>query len=222
MTPDTPIIEPKTKVCTVCKLPRDLRLFNKHHQTKDGLGTDCRLCKTQRQRERIEQSKLKGLCVRCDEPNDRLPKLLCSSCQAKNSPAVRAARQKRLAQGLCYLCGKNPQLAGKLCIPCWWKAFCQNALGDAKRVAEMQGLWEKQNHRCALSWRGLTLGVDASIDHIIPRSKGGTDEIINLRWVHRWVNWGRSNLSDEEYVSLSRDVVKMHEITVIQRENDVD
>lgn len=34
-----------------------------------------------------------------------------------------------------------------------------------------------------------------SLDHIVPRSKGGTDEIANLRTAHRWCNSVRGDLS---------------------------
>lgn len=52
-------------------------------------------------------------------------------------------------------------------------------------------LLEGQGGRCAIC--GSAIGADASIDHILPRSLGGSNRQTNLRLVHRSCNRRRSN-----------------------------
>lgn len=72
---------------------------------------------------------------------------------------------------------------------------------------EFWKLAKKQKLICALTGRKLT-GDTMSVDHIIPLSNGGTNDISNLRFVHVDVNYARRNLPDEIFVKLCEDVVK--------------
>ena len=64
--------------------------------------------------------------------------------------------------------------------------------------------WKSQKGMCALT--GRKLGRDAHLDHIIARAKGGTDSSANLRWLCPDVNYAKRYLTDEELISLCRDV----------------
>lgn len=66
--------------------------------------------------------------------------------------------------------------------------------------------WKRQRGRCALS--GRKLDRTAHIDHIIPRSRGGSNKIDNLQFLTREVNIAKSNLTDDEFIQLCLDVVK--------------
>src|SRR5208283_3738293 len=67
---------------------------------------------------------------------------------------------------------------------------------------------ETQNYKCALSDIQLVPGVNASIDHICPVSKGGTSELDNLQWVLLPLNRGKGNLTADEFVELCRAVAR--------------
>jgi hypothetical protein len=60
---------------------------------------------------------------------------------------------------------------------------------------------------CALTGWPLEYGKTASIDHIIPKSRGGDSTLRNLRWVDKRVNFAKRDLSDEEFIVLCRAVV---------------
>lgn len=66
--------------------------------------------------------------------------------------------------------------------------------------AELSRLWKTQRGRCALT--GMRLDRSAELDHIVPRSRGGGDEIGNLRWTVELINQAKRNLKDDEFIAL--------------------
>ncbi len=68
-------------------------------------------------------------------------------------------------------------------------------------------LIEKQGYRCAISGAELTPDI-ASLDHIIPVSKGGKHAVDNVAWVHAEINRMKGQLSLDEFVSLCSRVVQ--------------
>jgi hypothetical protein len=68
-------------------------------------------------------------------------------------------------------------------------------------------LIEEQGYRCKLS--GIELTPDtASLDHIIPVSKGGEHCVGNVAWVHEEINRMKGQLSVEEFIALCLKVVQ--------------
>lgn len=67
-------------------------------------------------------------------------------------------------------------------------------------------LWKRQRGLCALSGRPLT--KTAEIDHIIPKVRGGTGDLCNLRWVTKEANRAKRDLMDDEFISLCQDCAR--------------
>ena len=70
-------------------------------------------------------------------------------------------------------------------------------------------LWKlakRQKLICSLTGRKLTRET-ISLDHIKPYSKGGTNEITNLRLVHIDANMAKQTLNDEEFLQLCKEIV---------------
>jgi len=80
---------------------------------------------------------------------------------------------------------------------------------ETVKASELRLLLEKQQYRCAYSGRGLTPET-ASVDHITPISRGGSNSLDNLAIVHLEVNLAKSSMTREEFVSMCRDVVAQH------------
>lgn len=71
----------------------------------------------------------------------------------------------------------------------------------------LRAMWEHQRGLCGLTGQPMDLD-DASLDHIVPRSRGGTSWLANLRWTTKAANRAKSDLLDEEFVALCAQVLQ--------------
>jgi hypothetical protein len=71
----------------------------------------------------------------------------------------------------------------------------------------LAALWRSQRGLCALT--GVRLGRTANLDHIIPKARGGSDHIGNLRWVSFSANMLKRDLLDEELFEIAVQVVSV-------------
>ena len=77
---------------------------------------------------------------------------------------------------------------------------------DKKASAEaLVKLIEAQEYRCQLS--GVLLKPStASLDHKVPVSSGGSDELENLQWVSTEVNRAKGSMSQESFIAMCKRV----------------
>jgi predicted nucleic acid-binding Zn ribbon protein len=68
------------------------------------------------------------------------------------------------------------------------------------RSTMREAIYERDGHECWLCGEAVDYTADAkrddwapSLDHVVPRSKGGTHDASNLRTAHRWCNSVRSD-----------------------------
>jgi 5-methylcytosine-specific restriction endonuclease McrA len=71
--------------------------------------------------------------------------------------------------------------------------------------AQVRELLERQRYRCALTGRELTPG-EATIDHVVPMSKGGSDCASNAQIIIAEVNRAKGQMSNVDFVKLCVDV----------------
>lgn len=71
-------------------------------------------------------------------------------------------------------------------------------------------LIEEQEYQCALTGKRLTPAT-ASLDHIIPRSKGGEDIIENCQVIHMEVNRIKGVMTNDELIALCRVIVEVED-----------
>lgn len=70
-------------------------------------------------------------------------------------------------------------------------------------------LLESQGYRCALTGRELAPKT-ASLDHKLPATRGGTNEIENVWLVHSDINRAKGTMTAEEFIQLCHEVVRYH------------
>lgn len=71
---------------------------------------------------------------------------------------------------------------------------------------ELESIWAAQGGLCALT--GRVLDESAEIDHIIPKTRGGSDAVDNSRWVCRAANQAKRDLLDEEFYALCAEILE--------------
>lgn len=74
-----------------------------------------------------------------------------------------------------------------------------------KMTIALARIYYKQRGRCALS--GLKLDETAHLDHIVPRSKGGTNVSDNLQFLDPRVNAMKSNMMTDEFLAMCRTII---------------
>ena len=178
--------------------------------------TRCSNCRAKQcgKYDRIEQ----GICKRCKNPS--LPGVkMCQVHAEANAKRGRKTRQCRKNSGDCYLCGKGPPIQGaSICEKCWLEKAAKLHLGSYSRWHELKNLFDKQNI-CPYTGYQLLIGVNVSIDHIIPRAKGGLNEVDNLQYVYYGdvdINWMKGKLDDSEFKSIVLKIANHIQSTIIK------
>lgn len=190
-----------TRVCGKCQIAKPTEAFYPDPLIKKGRRKYCAECMEKVSNLKISQHRVPGICTQCDLPHDG-PGVCCSKC-LETRRQVYANRDKNC----CQSCHKPELITTLYCETCWLKDTARRLLGDRSFWADLKELFVKQNGLCALSGVPLRLGQNASLDHIIPSSKNGVDDISNYRWAHTKVNQLRGNLTDEEFYDLCVRVV---------------
>lgn len=92
--------------------------------------------------------------------------------------------------------------------PFRWRAqLLRRKLGWPITDDDLRSLWERQGGLCGLTGQPMDI-AEADVDHIIPRSRGGSDELSNLRWTTRAANQAKGDLLDEEFLALCAQVAE--------------
>ena len=95
-----------------------------------------------------------------------------------------------------------------------WFRYGETRKKNLKRLREY---WQDEyGGKCYLSGRELDMinGVNVELDHIIPKSKGGTNTLDNLGICTKDANQSKADMSVEEYLELCKDVLKHHGYTI--------
>ena len=161
-----------------------------------GLCDKCQI----RQNELLSTRKKEGLCAWCGKRPSTKGTPYCDICGERRTARWKALVSERKDKGLCPKCG-NIAVAGFSCEVCWFKNSSFNATGKYKNWRILKELLEGQGYLCVYTGRKLTIGVNASVDHIIPSSRGGDNSIENLQWVDLSINIMKRDMTHQEFLA---------------------
>ena len=150
---------------------------------------------------------LRGICVNCNNPRDSV-KYLCATCRQATAKYKKRLREKRKENGMCANCGATPEVfeGVPICLICWFKRISIAITGSRKYANPLHVLWNNQRGLCAYSDIPLVPGRNASIDHKIPKSLGGSNDVSNLQWVTKNINRLKGKLTHAEFVALCHHI----------------
>ena len=147
-----------------------------------------------------EKLALNNKCLYCKKDFDGKT-VICSSCIEQGKHKKRSLKQERQADGLCVKCGRNPPSGNtQNCRDCVFKIISAKNLGTEKRWKEISDLLDKQDGKCAYTKVTISPGQWASLDHIVPKNSGGSNDIENLQWVHVWINWAKKDMNESDFL----------------------
>jgi len=98
----------------------------------------------------------------------------------------------------------------RYCLKHWTDLIRNNSFGNEDKLTfNVLDLWLEQEGRCKITNVPLIPGKTASLDHIIPVSKGGSNDRDNLRFVHHAVNAFKNSMDEIDFKQTLRDLAPL-------------
>lgn len=151
-----------------------------------------------------------NLYPQCRTCEDKKAKQYRIDNQEINAIKAKEHRKKLRENGICVQCGQRKAefKNSSMCRMDYIKNICNATLRDSSRWEEIDNLLKEQNYKCALSGVDIDWGKRASIDHIIPRKKGGTHDIENLQMVHYNVNFMKMDMLMGDFLDMCAKILE--------------
>ena len=185
----------------------------------NGTTIYCRSCSSKiqenanarKEAKRKEWAKAGNLiCNGCGAHLENAEFKLCEKCRQYHrsySNKTRSARMERKSEtGSCAACSAQAMGKSRYCK----KHFLENILCKYGVPTDEYALfWEKleqQKFLCYYTGTEIIPGINASIDHRLPRSRGGKNDITNCVWCDRNINAFKRDATDEEFINLCKRI----------------
>jgi hypothetical protein len=178
--------------CMLCGRPRGKRGKSR-----------CDEC-VEARRLRYHEKKKGGICRNCKNPTNRPGGTFCSSCLSTQ----KRRRGERLALGVCLECAAARLPDNARCEIHYLRSVAKRTLGDRALAEGIKAILLAQDFICPFTGRKLTLGLDAALDHKLPKVRGGADAVENVQWIYAPINEMKSYRTDEEFLELVAEVYK--------------
>lgn len=158
--------------------------------------------------QRCSRSHGGGRCPRLARPGRKQ----CAECASNALRSIHGA----IARGMCRQCrGAQSDSPNRLCRRCWFGQVAVRRLGSCRHGPALADLFNAQRGRCALT--GVPLRIEpgpvtldsASLDHIVPSSRGGSNDPSNCRWVTAQVNSAKGSGTDDELLAMARSLLRV-------------
>jgi HNH endonuclease len=153
----------------------------------------CRKCKADAANDRRTKIK-KGQCVRCTQKAEG-GLLVCQNCRDKQRQTANANTANRHRKFFMYAVHQVKATRGG-----------RRRGGGTTTAIDLVRLWRRQRGLCAFTGRLLTR-YNAELDHILPQSRGGDNEVDNLQWTIKEANRAKQGLTDKEFIILCQEIV---------------
>lgn len=186
----------QTKICSICQEQKAITEFNKDTRNKDGFKYYCKACR----KIKFSSSKYK---IEASKPT------IDFKLKRKIKTIKINRRKDKTTSGydvLCCICISERLPTSRYCIRCLiWQTVRKYSLDQNSSevlITQLIDKFYKNEASCFYTDLPLVLGLNASIDHRLPKSKGGTNTIDNLEWVHVSINNLKSGRTEKEFIEV--------------------
>lgn len=161
------------------------------------------------QSKRKARLKADGICTMCGTRPSLEGLAYCETCKSQSIDYQKQRRNEMLASNLCERCGGEQLPHSTLCETCYFKKLAVDRLGSNKHWTTLRDRLAAQQGRCAYTGEPLVLGVNASLDHILPTSRfpGRSCDPTNAEWVERRVNEMKRDRTPDEFLELIEVII---------------
>ena len=108
------------------------------------------------------------------------------------------------------MCGRYDVIFSKtkwrLCSKHWFRKRARENLGNSELGGAIWGILNKQKYKCAYTGIDLEPGVNASLDHIIPKTKGGSNDLTNIQWIDKDVNIFKGGMMHAKFIEVIKKI----------------
>lgn len=109
----------------------------------------------------------------------------------------------------CHNLGRAPEKP-----PVLWRRLTYRLRAGGRRSPSTAALQDALGHPTACSLCGGRVDWDTAVlDHVVPTSRGGTNDVQNLRWAHRACNTIKGDLLIPEMIATIRQILDYHSET---------
>ena len=135
----------------------------------------------------------------------------CSKCRESHRAAwavtSSALRARKEASGVCIRCSKAAMRPTRYCR---WHIMDNSLRKHGISSDQYDVFWQKlesQGFRCYYTGDPLIPGVNASIDHLVPKSRGGSgSDIENCVWCDRDINALKNDWTKAEFIARCKSI----------------
>lgn len=156
-----------------------------------------------------KENVLAGKCGYCGTGKPHLSFKGCKKCLKTQTRSYIRRTAAHKARGICVHCHSRHKLPYSVkCFRCWLGFVSYHNLGSRSFKPMLLRLAIEQKFTCPFTGRRLIPGKNMSLDHIVPVSKGGSNDKGNLQWVDYQVNLAKSTLSTFDFLGLVNEIYK--------------
>ena len=136
----------------------------------------------------------------------------CELCRVRQRGRYHSSdkgrRSSKRGTGVCVVCPRPSTHASDYCRDHWLSNSLAKYGFARSQYSAMWAKLEAQGFRCYYTGVELVPGINASLDHRIPRSRGGDSlDPDNCVWCDRLINAFKNKLTEAEFVERCRAVV---------------
>lgn len=172
---------PTSKVCTKCGITKPLNEYHKDKSRKEGISYYCKKCRCEQVRNHYRENtdRYKEYANKNREDIKEYKRQWHQNNREDQLEQQRRYRQENreaLSELVRQWQKKNREKTRASCRN--RRALKRNSKGT-HTISDIRALYEGQNGKC---WYcGVDVGNDYHVDHFIPLSKGGSNDVGNLR-----------------------------------------